>query len=38
VVETNDGHFIIVGEAGVKILDASGELMDLNISMATGEE
>lgn len=38
VVETNDGQFIIVGEAGVKILNASGELMDLNISMAIGEE
>lgn len=37
VVEASDGNFVIVGEAGVKRLNAAGELIDQTISMAAGD-
>ena len=37
VAEASDGNFIIVGEAGVKRLNAAGELIDQTISMAAGD-
>ena len=37
VAEASDGNFIIVGEAGVKRLNAAGELIDQSISMAAGD-
>ena len=35
--EASDGSFVIVGEAGVKRLNADGELIDQGISMAAGD-
>ncbi len=37
VAEASDGNFVIVGEAGVKRLNAAGELIDQTISMAAGD-
>jgi len=37
VAEASDGTYVIVGEAGVKRLNAAGELIDQTISMAAGD-
>ncbi|WP_430461998.1 WD40/YVTN/BNR-like repeat-containing protein [Thalassolituus sp. LLYu03] len=37
VAEASDGNYVIVGEAGVKRLNAAGEMIDQSISMAAGD-
>jgi len=37
VTRAPEGHYVIVGEAGVKLLDPKGQLMQTDISMAEGE-
>ncbi|WP_370293990.1 WD40/YVTN/BNR-like repeat-containing protein [Thalassolituus sp.] len=37
VTRAAQGHFVIVGEAGVKLLDPQGHLMQAEISMAQGD-
>lgn len=37
VTRAAEGHYVIVGEAGVKLLDPQGHLMNADISMAEGE-
>jgi len=37
VAEAPDGSFIIVGEAGVQLMNAEGELINQSVSMAAGE-
>jgi photosystem II stability/assembly factor-like uncharacterized protein len=37
VAEASDGSFILVGEAGIQLLSATGELIDQTVSMAAGD-
>lgn len=37
VVEARNGDYVLVGEAGVKRLNAQGDLLDQHISMAAGD-